>query len=528
MKPSNAVQSQIEDTQLVPVHISWDEVLYFNYLQELVTGHQQDEDKKTGLRAYPGLSMAIRIPEIREIFMAVVEMQGKGESLGKDINAITKQEDAKIRARGIPSIDSDSEQDIHLLDETGEGNDKVLVMMPLDVVHFLDILQGGEKKDPILKLQEFGLFGGIGRIFSSGPVSSIIRTVATVGGAVLGGPLGAAAGNFAGRLATGQNYKKAILPSLPNALYAYGAGHALNSAGLGSYAGAAAPGSSAAWGSSLLPEGKAAVTTSGTSTAAAGNGAAGIAGKEASSTDFGKLLKEYGPGLALMGGGLYLGNKKDKRDQKNYEEDKERYDRSNREATNHWNENGLREPLLTREETPHHIRKGSGIKFYKKGGKVLLKPDALIGKPIRGKGKGQDDVIFIDAPEKTWIHNATFVGDAGDGSSDAGQKEIEKLEKFAAKNLLTPEIKKKFKQEIMAKPLRMVPCALSDHERGSSALTVTALGHGSNDTGNEILRDMVKEMRRHKISRGDKLPPPAPDLIHLYKKVAHKHLGGQV
>jgi len=515
MNFTSQTQEMFKETQLVPVHVSWDEVLYFNYLQELVTNHQQDVDKKTGLRAYPGLSQAIRIPEIREIFMATVEMLNRGEHLGNDISAITEKEDKKIRQRGIPPIPSDEEKDIQKLDATGQGDDKVLVMMPLDVVRFLDILRGSENKDPTLHLDQFGWF------------KSIVRTVATVGGALLGGPLGAVAGNIAGRVATGQPVQKAIVPSLPNALYAWGGGHGLNAAGLGAYAGASAPGSTAAWGSSLLGNGAAnngATTSAATGAAkAAASGAAAEAGKEAANSGFGNLVKQYGPGLALIGGGLFLGHKKDKQKQQHYEEEKQKFDKANTAAIQRWNEDELERPLLSPEPIPEHLyrRTLSTPRRLKKGGEV-------IGKPIVGKGKGQEDLIYVDVPENTWIHNATFVSDAGDGSTDAGHKEIEKLEKFAVKKLMTPEVVKTFKENIKEKPLRQVPCALSNGERKTPPIIVSALGAGSHDKGANIMRDVVKEMRLHKISKGHKLPPPAPDLISLYKKVARKHLGGEV
>lgn len=507
------VQQVKQETHLIPVHISWDEVLYFNYLQELVTGHQQDVDPETGLRSYPGLSEAVRIPEIREIFMAAAEMHENGESLGPDIEGITEQEDEKIRARGIPPIPSDEEPDIQKLAATGEDEDKVLVMMPQDVVQFLDIIQGGEKKDPAMGLQEFGFFSGKFGNF----VKSIVRVGATVGGAFLGGPLGAAAGNMAGRWVTGQKPgKDMLIAGGKNALYSYGAGKALGAVGMGGLGGNAGnigAGAKAMGLSNPFSSGAVAST-------AAANPIAAPAGTAAASSGFGSLVSQYGPGLAMMGGGLYLGSRNDKKKQQEYQQDKREHERKNKIVADNWNADGLNEPLLEPEYLPEDLHKGP-LKRYKGGGKVLAKP-------IVGRGKGQEDLIKVTVPEKTWIDNATFVADAGDGSTKAGHKEIEKLEKYVVNNHLTPDVIQRFKQDIKVKPLRPVPCAFSDGEREKKPLLVAAFGRGSNDKGAAILRDMVTTIRKHKVSKGHQLPPPCPDLITVYKKIAHKHLGGRV
>lgn len=147
---------------------------------------------------------------------------------------------------------------------------------------------------------------------------------------------------------------------------------------------------------------------------------------------------------------------------------------------------------------------------FKTGGQIT-------GIAIQGKGTGQSDEIKHDAKENDWIWDATTVAHAGDGSSNAGQKALANFEKFLLKEEL-PKVEHVIKKTLKEKPLRDVPCALSDQERRTHAPIVAAAGKGSFQKGGAVLRKMTKELRKHKASNGLGLPPAAHDLTVYYKK----------
>lgn len=487
-------------TALITVHISREEAMYFNYLQEQITGHEQDVDPETELRAYPALSEAIRQPHLRDVFIAVASLVRDHQGLPEPIDELSKGVDAQIKAKGLPPIPSDNEPDVQELAKTGQGKDLVMVRMPLDVVKFMDKIQGNIKRDPTMGLQEFWGFGNI--------LKSVVRVAATVGGGLLGGPVGAAAGNTLGRMATGQNAKKAAIASLPNALYAYGAQQGLGAAGMGQVG----PTNGLPQLHTMMGGGAGAA---GAGTTAAANAAGPTAAQAAgSSSGISGLLGNQGLlGAGLMGAGMYMQHKADKDKEKRYDKDKAEYDAARKQAAHEHNSNRLSEPMMTLPALPMDYYKRQ---HRKKGGSVLAAP-------IVGRGKGQEDLINVDVPQNSWIDNATFVADVGDGSTKAGHKELEKLEKYIIKNHLKPDVVQQFKAEIKAQPLRNVPCALSDGERRKEPLLVAGFGQGSMKKGADVLRDIVTEVRKVKMSNGLKLPPACPDLITVYKRTAHKH-----
>jgi hypothetical protein len=321
---------------------------------------------------------------------------------------------AQLKEESFPSIPSDRSEGVHQLAKDGQGNDKILVMMPLDVIMFLEKIEGVKRRDPKLGLDEFAFFDDIFE----------------------------------------------------------------------------------------------------------GVGVAMHAAKQREPHFWGALA-----GAASIGLGAWLGNQADQEENSAHQREMEEIRRNNEEGrqrrqaiANRWNSGGLKVAAMSPKPADRYKQHGFDKPRggFKTGGSVLASP-------IVGKGKGQEDLINVDVPQNAWIDNATFVADAGDGSTKAGHKEIEKLEKFIIKNHLKPHVVQQFKAEIKAKPLANVPCALSDGERRKEPLLVAGFGQGSMKKGADVLRDMVTEVRHIKTSNGLKLPPPCPDLITIYKRAAHKH-----
>jgi hypothetical protein len=398
-------------SELIPVHVSATEIKFMDEMQKLATGHKETVDPHTGLRAYPGLSTLIANPETHRMFKGALHAMKTNAQMPPDVQKVYRQTRNKIAKKKLPAVPSDKDLQVKIMRRAGEGDDKELVMMPLDVVEYLDKLEGTKKKESKFGLQEFAFFDNVFDMVGSALHAANKREH-----------------HFWGEVIAG--------------------------------------------GSMLL--------------------------------------------------GAWLNHQADEEEQEEYEKEK-RYNRQQRaESAARWNKGGLQFPIMIPGSLNRYTQrgldepKGGNFGTYKKGGMVL-------GKVLKGPGHGQEDLIHKDIPENTWIHDAHTVGNWGNGTTEHGQKVIESLEKFAVKKLLTPEVKEKFKMQVKEKPLRKVPCAVANGERETPPLIVAALGGGSNDTGANILRDMTETLRMHKISKGHKLPPPAPDIIHLYKRAAHKH-----
>lgn len=84
----------------------------------------------------------------------------------------------------------------------GRGQDTLLAHISPDEAAFIDHLQGGRRTNPLTGLPEYGLFGSI--------LKTVARIAGAVGGFMVGGPLGAAAGAGAATKLTGGSWKDAL------------------------------------------------------------------------------------------------------------------------------------------------------------------------------------------------------------------------------------------------------------------------------------------------------------------------------
>jgi hypothetical protein len=518
--------------ELVPVHLSKDEVIGFNILQaDQENPNGQYVDPKTGLREYSRLSHLLRLTHIKEAFIQLAQSAKTGEGLTEDI---AKQMETPLPQDLFIPIPSDDEPAVDKMEEAATTpDDEFIVMMPVDVVHFLSKLQGGGHNDPTFDLPQFGFFSSIGNI-----VKSTVRVVATVAGTVagfaVGGPMGAAAGAYAGnalgRGVTGQSFfgsNNALKAAIPNAFYGAAAGSGMSAMGVGQ--GAAAVGAPIING-----------TTGAAMPGLATTGAAATTAPAAMSMTAG--MGNYLVPAGLMGAGYLLGNKGDKQREKKEDAYAESHKKSLEESQKAYNAQGLSSQLYGYAEPAYNEHYGRAKtknpyqtldsftkewetkgynphRRYKKGG--LVKDYSTKGVPLIGKGKGQEDLILDKLPEKTWVHDAHTVSALGDGTTKEGHKDIREFEKFIKKELL-PLHKDKLMEQIKSQPggkLRQVNVAVANGEDTTPPLLVGALGEGCFEKGAERLRKVTKEIRRHKVSNHDELPPASHGLMTYYKKV---------
>lgn len=169
--------------------------------------------------------------------------------------------------------------------------------------------------------------------------------------------------------------------------------------------------------------------------------------------------------------------------------------------------------LIPRSEAEAIIAK----RGYKSGGKVkTVKEESFLSlKPgvatlVHGAGKGQDDAIVTD-----YLHDGDYVIDSstvsglGDGSSDAGGRELDRL-------MQSIDRSKKHINAVSSN--KQVPAKLSDKEYVIPSKIVTKLGDGDHNRGSNLLKDLVKQIRRHKKKNGDRLPPKSKNVEYYIRK----------
>ncbi len=153
------------------------------------------------------------------------------------------------------------------------------------------------------------------------------------------------------------------------------------------------------------------------------------------------------------------------------------------------------EPAFIEEGEERRYAKGGLVKSYNKGTLVT------------GPGKGQDDEIKTSVPDGSYIIDASSTSMFGDGSTKAGSDMLKDFE-----NRIKSKFPKKYLNQVTRQVSRkssQVPVWLSEGEHKIDPVTVTLLGSGSNVHGADLLKKMVIKLRKHKISKGDGLPPKA-------------------
>lgn len=493
--PWMAGSKDIHGVPMLVVHMQDGEL---EGLDNLQGGASIDPD--TGIREYSALAEIIDLPQIRELFHKVAsELEEKGKVSPGVHQAYEVANDNTLPYR---QTREEEHGPINSLEKTGRGGDKHFALIPVNLAEFLIEMRHVPSINPKTGLLEFGFFRSVFKNL----IPNVLRTAGTIGGFMLGGPLGAGVGNAVGRAVTGSSIKNSLVGGLKTGALGYGVqslgGMAKGLGGLGGLGVGAAGNASAAPG---------VVTAAG---AAAAPGAAAPASGLFSNV--GGLLSNLAVPGAMMGL-AYKGSKDQYKHEKEHRDRLEaRYDKERAEQG--WSTDWTPVTSKRQEINPdfynvseddiRHGRTGNyafrDAPGYARGGLVQSYSKGTL---VKGKGKGQDDLIKTSVPDGTYIIDASSTSDFGDGSSSAGAAVLSKFENH---------VKKKFPSKIrsivhkeISKTSQQVPVWLSNDEYKFDPVTVTLLGNGSNKRGADALRRMVKNLRKHKISNGNELPPKA-------------------
>jgi hypothetical protein len=125
------------------------------------------------------------------------------------------------------------------------------------------------------------------------------------------------------------------------------------------------------------------------------------------------------------------------------------------------------------------------------------------GHVFSGNEGGQADNIKTTLPAGDYIVDASSTSDLGDGNSEAGSLKI-----IHGLNALT----KGRRYKSGGSPRGSVPAFVSAGETRIDRDLVTALGKGNNKKGAKLLDGLVKNVRKHKRSNPNGLPPKAKSL----------------
>lgn len=533
----------IQDIPMLVVHMGNGEL---EGLDNLQGGPSIDEE--TGIREYSQLSNIIEVPEIRQLFQTVSSQVEEHGQLSPELNEA--YENSKENTLPFRETDEEKHNPLDKLEKTGRNGDSKLAYIPMNLAELLVEMRHIPSVNPKTGLLEFWKFKNF--------LKSVVRVAGTIGGALLGGPLGAGIGNALAGAATGQKLGHAAMSGLKNVGLAYGA------QGLGQAAGltGATPYSSGFFGGApnALATGLGGLGIGSAGAAAsAAPGAAGIAGAASAAqplshaqqaqqlitsvmtqpqsqgllgtiANAGKSLAPYAP--LAVGALSYMGSKQHhkhenherERQEEKWNEERKRmgWDVDWTPVTKQYEENpeywNLTEEDLKHGRAEPRMREVGNSNRYAKGGLIQSYKEGTL---IKGKGKGQEDLIKTSVPDGSYIWDASVTSMLGDGSSEAGAKVIKSFEDHVRSKI--PKKILKNVEEIIKRRSNKVPVWLSDREYKSDpvvvSLTPYALGQKeiSNEKGADILRATIKKVRKHKTQAGSGLPPKAKPLLEYMR-----------
>lgn len=564
-----------DSAKMILVHMSPEEVANLDQMQGFVqlVNFKDEEGKITQVHSFEGLERLFAIPEFRQIFVQVAEriaeMSPDQKRELEDVNANIKASGEKVPT---PSFKVDQSSIADKAASAGLGGDKDLAYIPLGIANFFDLVRGETKINPVTGLRQY--FGFLVPLLAS----TIASAFASSAGAGLVGMLAAGAVGGGGASALfnkgkrGKNFLKGSLIGAGNVL----GGHLLGSLapslgsapslggklmdgvskGFGALSSLGSAGEGAARGSSFFNAGQRLMPPSGVTPGAipgfmkAGE-AISAAPTSAISAGGGGSYGLGSLGKSILGSPLtpmlamgYLLRKGEKDTERKYQQEKDEARRKSmafKEAMGEYDvlQPRIREPhTFYRDYNPEDEIGGYQRRWgasYKKGGKVekdkpLANKDDLVsvGKShiIKGAGKGQEDRIRAQNEEGDWIVDAATTSMAGDGSSEAGGKQLDRFVNLIENSLHKLAGKKpvdKIMKEVHS-PKSLTPTALSNDEYKINHKVVTILGSGDNQLGNRILKNWRENFRKHKSSNGHNLPPKAYKLEYYLPKTIQKKI----
>lgn len=471
-------------------------------------------DPETGLRDYTPLDSLIKIPEIREALISNISQEKQKFAMGGEVNE-----------EGRPT-----DPELEKLRMEGRHGDTELAIITPDLLEFFSELAGhSPSENPHTGLPEFIKWGNI--------FKSIVRTVGTTLGPITGFAASKLTGQSTGAalknagigaaLATipfmGGSFGMSGLPSFSG----MGAGMAGQGGGGGLLSGLGNLFSPSTGGGVMSPHAVVGRDTIGKMLpgsafgqnmgqadiqAAGQTGGGGFLGNILGGG--GGMLGGIGQMLPLIGSGLLMakGNREEQRSIKDYQnalESKEQKEKAENEAMRERMGFNSKlkpvEPYRRRQINPDITREE-----YLRGVEPNYFENYAEGGAIRGIGKGQQDNIPKNIKENSYIIDASTVSDIGDGSSEAGIKELNQwLEKFPSHGM---------QHEARG---GYIEAMVSNDEYEVPPEKVTAIGQGSNKKGAQILKKLVTEVRKRKRTSGNRLPPKSKPVGGYLTNIRH-------
>jgi hypothetical protein len=452
-------------------------------------------DPDTGLVDLTPLEVVMRQPQVQDYISQTLGNSSKKMAEGGSAHPLITQQPQEIGRPIVPELEE--------LREEGRGKDTELVIITEGLAQIFAEMNGGKTDiNPTTGLPEYGFF------------KELLRIGAGVAGFVVGGPVGAAIGVAAAHKATGRSWGD----SLKSGLLGFGLGTAFNfAAPMLGFPGATTTGGS--WLGSKVPMlgsldlVKAPMSPEQSFVNQARN-SAGMEpppsmGAEGQKGGFLSNLLSPGNLIPLAGAGYlaYKGAQDEKKQQKDYENRINDENESMRSKMGFDQKLGTKKPyeLIPNEEPQSE----EDIRLGKQRSHFIHVPNYSAGGAIKGIGKGQQDNIPKDIRKNSYIIDASTVSDIGDGSSEAG---IRELNNYFSKIPLNYQKKEAHNGYMKA--------MLSPDEYEVEPEIVTAIGKGSNEKGAKILEQLIKKVRKQKRTSGEKLPPKSKPLGGYMKQMS--------
>ena len=230
-----------EDHDLRFIHMQHAEVASFMALESALLGDppkykpdRQPDGELKGIYIFPRLAVFFDDAGARDWYKKAYYESDENDPNDRQLMALGKSIAPNFKSN--PKTESFGAKS---LAKVGQGGDDMLVGMPNNLVKVLVELHTPPGEEPatnsVTGLLEFGSTGSkvlsavvtpirgvgnaVGRAFGHKNLGNeLVRAGFTAAGAIMGGGTGAGIGNILGRMATGQNFNKAILPGIKTGL----------------------------------------------------------------------------------------------------------------------------------------------------------------------------------------------------------------------------------------------------------------------------------------------------------------------
>ena len=557
----NQMPEKGEEPQKIIAHFGLDELqdldqFLLKTLQEIYKTNLPEDilfDPETGLRNYTPLDTILKEPEIYEALSSIFSQSHQKFAMGGEVNEPGRPIDPELEKLRL---------------EGRHGDTELAIITPFLLETFSKWAGREPGINPNSGLPEFGFFSGF--------FKGIARIGGAIIGGIMGGPFGAALGGGLMTKLTGGSWGQSLGAGAIGGLGAgifggFGGGASGGAAsgaggflgrlpGIGNLFGGMGGGAGGSGGGFLgnlpgignlfggmgggLPQGVVGANTIGRMLPAsafgqnlgqAGMQAAGQAGgggflgnmlgglglgggAGGSGGGFlGSLGGVMGRALPLVGSSLLMakGNKDEQRGIREHQqalEAKEQREKAENEAMRERMGFNAKlnpiEPYRRRQINPDITEEQ-----YSRGVAPSYFENYADGGAIRGDGKGQQDNIPMDIKDGSYIFDASTVSDIGDGSSNAGIKELDRY--FSR---IPSQQDESGVQGHEAKG-GYIQAMVSNDEYRLSPEKVTAIGGGSNKKGAQILKKFVEEIREKKRTSGKRLPPKSKPIGGYLKSI---------